>query len=106
MAEYVEVLIFRGVMALVSNARDQRGASQVNVTLDLTDQVVRATVEDNGRGFGTGRLLLDADKSAAFGFSALQERLALVGGSLILDSASSTGAKLQIEVPAEKARGA
>jgi len=105
-AEYLEVLIFRGIMALVSNARDQRNATMVSVTLEMNESSIRATVEDNGRGFGTGRLTLDANNSEALGLGALQERVHLVGGTLNIDSAGGMGAKIQIEVPADSAAAA
>jgi two-component system sensor histidine kinase DegS len=96
---YREVLIFRGIQALMTNARDHSGASAIEVTVEMTGDHVRATVEDNGRGFGTGRLRLDASNSEALGLGALQERVTLVGGSIQIDSGLG-GAKIEIDIPA------
>lgn len=98
MAEYLEVLLFRGIVALVTNARDQRNAATVKVNLEISAEMVRVTVEDNGRGFGTGNLKLNADNSATLGLGALQERVNLVGGSLTLENVPSGGTRITIQV--------
>lgn len=96
---YREVLVFRGVQALMQNARDNSGASYVKVTVEMNGERVRAIVEDNGRGFGTGKLSLNASNSEALGLGALQERVNLVGGVLKVDSIAGQGAKIEIDIP-------
>jgi len=97
---YREALLFRGVQALIQNARDHSGASSVSVTLDMSGDTIRAVVEDNGRGFGSGRLALDAANSAALSLGALRERVNMVGGQVRVDSASGQGARIEIVIPA------
>lgn len=97
---YREVMVFRGVQSLVQNARDHSAATAITVTLDLSGDPVVAVVEDNGRGFGTGRLNLDLANSEALGLGALQERVNLVGGVVRVDSYAGQGAKIRIEIPA------
>lgn len=97
---YLEVLIFRGIQELMVNARDQGGATNIKVMLEMGPDRIRAVVEDNGRGFATGQLTLDEKTSQPLGLSTLQERVHLVGGSLQIDSVSGQGARIEIEVPA------
>jgi two-component system, NarL family, sensor histidine kinase DegS len=97
---YLEVLIFRGVQELLVYARDNAGATNVKVTLELGDDRIRAIVEDNGRGLGTGQLRLTDANSKSLGLSTLQERIHLVGGTLQVDSVSGQGSRIEIEVPA------
>ena len=97
---YLEVLIFRGVQELLNIARDQGGATNVKITLEMGNDRVRAIVEDNGRGFGSGQLSLDETTSRSLGLSALQERVHLVGGSLMVDSVAGQGSRIEIDVPA------
>jgi len=107
LAGYLEVLIFRGVQELMVNARDHGRASNVKVTLEMGSDRVRAMVEDNGQGFGTGQLKLDENNSETLGLSTLQERVHLVGGSLQIDSVQGQGARIELEVPvAEEEEGA
>ncbi len=98
--DYREVLLFRGVQALMQNARDQSAANTVTVTLEMTPDRALATVEDNGRGFGTGKLSLNAANSEALGLGALQERVNLVGGTVRVESVMGQGAKIEIDIPA------
>ncbi len=97
---YREVLIFRGIQALMANARDHSGATFIRVTMDMSGDRVRVVVEDNGRGFGTGRLSLDASNSEALGLGALHERVRLVDGTVRVDSVAGQGAKIEIDIPA------
>lgn len=97
---YREALLFRGVQAVIQNSRDHSGASSVKVTLDMTGDSIRAVIEDNGRGFGSGRLELDAHNSAALSLGALRERVNLIGGNVRLDSTTGQGAKVEIDIPA------
>ena len=95
---YREVLLFRGIQALVTSAREQSGANHVKVILEFGEDQVKAVVEDNGRGLGTGQLSLTAANSEALGLGALQERVNLVGGVLRVNS-MATGSSIEIDIP-------
>lgn len=97
---YLEVLVFRGIEELMTIARDQGGATNIKVMVEMGPDRIRAVVEDNGRGFATGTLTLDEKTSQPLGLSTLQERVHLVGGMLQIDSVSGQGARIEIEVPA------
>ncbi len=97
---YREALVFRGIQAVMSNARDHGGATAIKVTLEMSDDRVRAIIEDNGRGPGTGRLNLDARNSQMLGLGALQERVRLVGGTLQVESMGGQGTRISITIPA------
>jgi two-component system sensor histidine kinase DegS len=97
---YREVLMFRGIQELIANARDHGGATSVRVSLEMGGDLIRAVVEDNGTGFGTGKLDLDASSSKALGLSTLQQRIQLVGGRLHIDTVAGRGAKIEVSIPA------
>lgn len=99
---YVEVLIFRGILELMVNARDHGEADKIKVSLDIGPDLVRAVVEDNGRGFSSGSLDLDASGGGTLGLRAMKERLSLVGGSINIDSVSGQGATVEISLPIEQ----
>jgi two-component system, NarL family, sensor histidine kinase DegS len=105
LAGYLEVLVFRGIQELMVNSRDHGRATSVKVTLEMGADQVRAIVEDNGEGFGTGQLKLDENNSKTLGLSTLQERVHLVGGTLQIDSVQGQGARIEIDVPAAEAEG-
>ena len=93
---YLEVMIFRAVQELLSNAVDHSQASQVKIQVDLTDTEVRVAVEDNGRGFDTGGL----DREQGMGLKVIQERVGMVGGTFKLDSQVGDGTRVQFVVEA------
>jgi two-component system sensor histidine kinase DegS len=103
---YREVLMFRGIQELLVNVRDHAQASEVKVDIDMGDEFITALVEDNGRGFETGKLTLDgSSESGAIGLSTLQNRLNLIGGSIQLDSVTGQGARIEISIPAGLEQG-
>lgn len=94
---HIEVLIFRALQELLGNVREHAQATHVKVTLDMDTNQVRASVEDNGRGFDT--------ESTAFaegpgrGLKTLQERIGLVGGDLEVSSSPGKGSRIAFSVP-------
>jgi two-component system sensor histidine kinase DegS len=96
-----EVMTFRGVQELLSNARDYANASRVVVNLDMGVEYVKAAVEDNGRGFDPDEAMEESRGEAdAIGLATLRERLELVGGSLEVMSKEKKGSKITLTIPA------
>lgn len=92
--------------ALVNSVR-HGNASVARVTLrEAGTGRVGVEVADNGSGFEfKGRYTLDDLRAANLGPRSLRERVAALGGSLILDSEPS-GARLDIELPRTERLGA
>jgi two-component system sensor histidine kinase DegS len=97
--QHREVVVFRAVQELLANARDLSQATGVDVTLEVTDTEIKATVEDNGRGITTGQLEMSDDEHEALGLAALRERIGLVGGQLAVERSGSTGSRISIRIP-------
>lgn len=95
---HLEVLVFRAVQELLGNVRDHAQATQVRVKLDLDDDLVRATVEDNGRGFDPGTIL-EGGEGEPRGLAALRERVLQVGGTFEVESAEGQGTRVWFTVP-------
>ncbi len=84
--------------ALINAARHAH-ATTVHITLSGEDKQVHLTVADNGRGFPFGgRFDLATLTALDIGPVVLKERIASLGGSLILVS-TGAGAYLQITLP-------
>lgn len=94
---YLEVVVFRAVQELLSNASLHTQATSIKVQLDITERQVRAGVEDNGRGFDPHSVPLEAELT----LKAIRERMDLLGGTFELDSAVGQGARFSFSVPAE-----
>ncbi|MCW5875781.1 MAG: hypothetical protein KIS85_02755 [Anaerolineales bacterium] len=94
---YVEVIIFRVVQELLTNPALHNQATSVKVQLDIAERQVRASVEDNGRGFDPGSLPDEAELT----IKALRERMEMLGGTFELDSAPGSGTRFQMVIPVE-----
>lgn len=94
-----EVLIFRTVQALLQNVRDYAQATQVKVLVDLDENQVRATVEDNGKGFDVEPAM--EEEGAAHGLRVNKDRLEQVGGSFEIESQPGEGTRVTFSVPIE-----
>jgi two-component system sensor histidine kinase DegS len=92
-----EVLMFRSIQAMLQNVRDHAQATQVKVTLDLDDAQVRATVEDNGKGFDPEGL--EAKDGHGRGLLNLRDRIGMAGGSLEFDSHQGGGSRVVVLIP-------
>jgi len=95
----VETALFRVLQEAITNVVKHSGAYQVGVILEATDGEVRLIIEDNGHGFevdnGT-RLALGVKHLGLLGVS---ERLALINGSLEVESAPDNGTTVYVRVP-------
>lgn len=95
---HLEVLVFRAVQELLGNAREHAQATQVKATLDLDNNQVRVSIEDNGRGFDLEGEEYQSTKGR--GLKTLTERIGLVGGTIHIDSGLARGTRVAFTVPA------
>jgi two-component system sensor histidine kinase DegS len=93
---YLEVMIFRALQELLGNASRHAQGTMAKVMLDMGEERIRVSVEDNGRGFDP-----DAVKQGtSLGLKLIQERSEMLGGSFEMDSALGKGARISFAVPA------
>ena len=94
-SDAVETTVYRVVQESLTNVLRHAAASTVSVVLELHDGVLQVIIEDDGRGF-------DVDAVAAqgrLGLPGIAERLAVVGGTLAIDSSPGAGTTLYIRIP-------
>ncbi|MGH2621438.1 MAG: histidine kinase [Anaerolineales bacterium] len=96
-----EVLMFRSVQAMLQNVRDHAQATQVKVLLDLDKTQVKASVEDNGKGFDAEAVL--AGEGAPHGLQTIKDRLEQVGGQFQIESQPGEGTRISFWVPSVEA---
>ncbi|MBE0410812.1 MAG: hypothetical protein IBX69_13900 [Anaerolineales bacterium] len=95
---YLEVLVFRAIQELLSNAINQGHATTVKIHLDMADAYLRVNIEDNGRGFE----LENVDQSGGMGLKMIQDRIALLEGTFEVDSIPGQGTRVHFQIPAVK----
>jgi signal transduction histidine kinase len=95
-------VIYRVAREALQNVFKHSQASSVKLLLNSADMRVRLSIQDNGVGFSpeTAR-----GKPLSFGLAGMQERAALLGGTLVLRSAPGKGATVILELPRASAKG-
>ncbi|MBW8011168.1 MAG: sensor histidine kinase [Chloroflexi bacterium] len=94
---YLEVMIFRSVQELLTNAAQHSQGNQIKVQLNITETEVRASVEDDGKGFDS----TIAAESSGLGLKLIRERVEMLGGNFEIDSAVGQGVRVNITIPTE-----
>jgi two-component system sensor histidine kinase DegS len=93
---YLEVMVFRAVQELLGNAARHSQATSIKMQVDLGNDVIRASVDDNGKGFDPEIL----KQSSNLGLKLIRERAEMLGGNFEIDSAAGSGARISFSVPA------
>lgn len=96
---YLEVMIFRAVQELISYASRQSQASQVKVQVDMGENNIRVTVDDNGKGFDVETM----DEPRNMGLKLIQERVEMLEGYYEMDSVAGQGTRVTFQIPSTAA---
>ena len=97
-ASHKEVTVFRLIQELLNNAVEYGRATNIQIHLDLGDELVRASVEDNGSGFELTDTLTSPDVER-LGLATMRERIEMLGGQINFDSKPGRGTKVSFELP-------
>jgi two-component system sensor histidine kinase DegS len=92
-----ELTAFRVVQEAIQNARKHARASRTIVSVAHADDSLLVTVEDNGRGFSPERVTTHMMGGA--GLKGMEERAALVGATMRIDSIPGEGTRIVLEMP-------
>ena len=101
-----ETALYRIVQEALTNVARHAGATRVSIILQTTDSGVRAIVEDDGQGFDPDQLLRLPAFGRRLGLLGMQERIALVGGTLTVESSPGYGTTVYARVPMAAHNGA
>jgi len=92
---YVEVMVFRSMQELLSNAVHQNQATLVKIQVDMGDTSIRLSLDDNGKGFNTDSL----EKESNLGLKLIKDRVEMLGGKFDIDTAPGKGARVTLTIP-------
>jgi signal transduction histidine kinase len=96
---HVEVALFRIVQEAVTNVARHADARNVEIKLLRDDETVTVTVVDDGKGFEVERAAGMAGHYDSVGLSGMEERVALLNGSMQVRSAPGAGTTVEVKVP-------
>ncbi|WP_238163745.1 sensor histidine kinase [Kribbella pittospori] len=91
-----QVVLLRAAQEALANVRKHARATQVLITLGLSDGRVWIEIRDDGSGFAP------ATVSGGFGLAAMRGRVEESGGSVQVESAPGRGTKVQVLMPVQE----
>ena len=97
--QHVESCLFRVVQEAITNIARHAHARHAHIQLRRRNRSLTLLVEDDGTGFDMAEILESADKTRALGLLGMQERVALCGGSLQVESTPGKGTRITAELP-------
>ncbi len=99
--EDLETLAFRLVQEALSNAAKHSEATQVMVTVQASDSMLRVEIEDDGKGFDAG-LARDFLREGRVGLASMRERVELASGTLVVRSSPGRGTSIVATLPLDE----
>lgn len=94
-----ETTLYRIAQEGLTNVAKHAAAHRVGVLLEARGRVVQLILEDDGAGFDVDRTLAAPEKSRRLGLRGMRERVALLGGSIEVESTPGEGTTLFVRVP-------
>jgi two-component system, NarL family, sensor histidine kinase UhpB len=95
----VEMTCFRIVQEALTNVIRHAHARRLEVELGSADGAVQLVVRDDGQGFDVPAARARAARGESQGLLSMQERVALAGGELEIESAPGLGTSIRARLP-------
>lgn len=93
---YQEVMVFRAVQELLNNASRHSQAAVIKVQVDIGENEIKVTVDDDGRGFEIDNL----KEGTGMGLKVIQDRVEMMNGAMDVDSVVGQGTRVVFQLPA------
>jgi signal transduction histidine kinase len=91
-----DLYIYRIIQELINNAIKHASANRVLIQLTKTNKRVILTVEDDGKGFDPSAV----ENAKGIGLKNLQQRVDYLNGKMTIESKTSEGTSIHIELEA------
>jgi signal transduction histidine kinase len=98
-AAEVEQTAYRVVQEALTNVMRHAGADAVQLACTISGTALTIEVEDDGAGFDPARVSRPRRTGEGLGLLGMRERLALLGGRLVIDAAPGVGTRVVVSVP-------
>lgn len=96
-----EVNLYRVLQEALNNIQQHAGASNVRVRLVGAFPNLILRVQDNGKGFDVARQRAEMNGNS-MGLRSMEERIRLIGGTMVIHSAPGGGVRIVFEIPQQK----
>ena len=101
LAPECESAIYRVVQEALHNVAKHAKATSVDIQMERQDDIVHLVIEDNGQGMKT----VEGWNGRSFGVAGMRERIAMLGGTLEVQSEPGQGTRIEAIVPMEHCGG-
>jgi len=95
----IENTCFRIVQEVITNTLRHAQASHIRVIVGQRQGQLTVVINDDGRGFDVERARSNAIAGTSFGLLNMEERAALVGGTMEINSMPGAGAEIIFQLP-------
>lgn len=96
--DHIKDFLFQAVRELLFNVVKHAGTNTARVSVGRTDETVRVTVADSGKGCEPTEVL-GRPANAGFGLFHLQQRAEFLGGSFDIDARPGNGCRMTLTIP-------
>jgi len=103
----VSAVLYRLVQEGLTNVLKHARAGKVSIVLEKKPEGLALVLEDDGIGFNpddVGRDASRAGQAPGLGLSGMKERVALLGGTIAVESAPGKGCTIFVQIPLEESR--
>jgi PAS domain S-box-containing protein len=90
------IALFRAAQEAISNVLKHASATQLQISLEQLDGMVRLMIEDNGRGFDPEAAA--QQNSQTWGLKIMRERIESIGGMVLIESKPEKGTRVTFEI--------
>lgn len=97
-------ILYQSVRELFFNIIKHAGVNEAKLTLRKQNNQIHIVVDDEGKGFDMNGKKLSPTKEGGFGLFNMQERMDMIGGSLVIDSEPGKGTKAILNLPLKNSR--
>ncbi len=97
-----EVTVYRIVQEALTNTARHASAKNISVTLDRRNGTAVVVAEDDGSGFDPSGQELSPAEARRLGIRGMEERAALLGGRVTIESRPGAGTAVFLEIPIDE----
>jgi len=94
-----EIILFRLVQESVNNILRHADATEARIRAVCENETILLTVSDNGRGFDPSTPVAQ-NSTGGLGLRSMRERVRMLGGEFVFDTAPGLGTRIEIRIPA------
>jgi PAS domain S-box-containing protein len=95
----IEIALYRLIQEGLNNVKKHADATDATIRLVASFPNIILRIEDNGKGFDAENRLASAINEKRMGLRSMEERVAILGGKMRIESRPMQGTKILIEIP-------